>query len=296
MEYSIRARARAVWRRLMGREEFLSDLARKLVLRLIRKDVWFFDRMFKFHGSLRSPARLGPRAKDDFDVHSQYKDKAEIAMTVGSSWYGGDYFEFGSQELHTFRNMLSAYDICRMTRSYPDVRFYAFDVFGTLRTDCERTRAEVETFESASQYFAPFTKDGDLYQQHMDLLEEHKVLRDRCTLIQGLFQDTLTKERKEGYKREGRRVGFAFLDCNVGPSYRLAFEFVFDLLAENSYVYMDEYFQNPEVIQYFDQFVEALRDQRGIGCVYLRNAGGFGALFRLYPLSPALRPLELSLG
>ena len=97
-----------------------------------RSDVQFFDRLYKFHGPLRSTADMNSQTKLDAELHFHFREKAEVALTTGSSWYGGDYFEFGSHDLNTFRNMLTAYDICGMTQQYKDMRFYAFDVFGDL--------------------------------------------------------------------------------------------------------------------------------------------------------------------
>ena len=92
---------------------------------------------------------------------------------------------------------------------------------------------------------------------------------------------------------ENRKIGFAFLDCNIGSSYKTVFEWIFPMLGKNSYIYMDEYFQNPGVADYFEQFKEELRSQRNMGCVYIRNAGGFGGLFRLYPLGTLGDKLDL---
>ena len=53
----------------------------------------------------------------------------------------------------------------------------------------------------------------------------------------------------------------------------------------HSYIYMDEYLQNHHVIQQFDVFIKKLKEFRNLGCVYIRPAAGFGALFRIYPLA-----------
>jgi hypothetical protein len=58
---------------------------------------------------------------------------------------------------------------------------------------------------------------------------------------------------------------------------------------------MDEYLQNPDVIVLFNDFCTNLRAKRKMGAVYIRNAGGFGGLFRIYPISEDIRPLNLSI-
>lgn len=214
-----------------------------------------------------------------------------MALTAGSSWYGGGYFEFGAGDLNTFRNMLTAYDICGMTQAYKDMRFYAFDIFGSLDV-----AGSSESAADLKEYFAPYTVNGDQIKTHEAYLDQHNLFRDKCFLIQGLVQNTLTKEFKEKYKAEKRDIGFAFLDCNIGASYKIVFEYIFDMMRPNSYIYMDKYLQNPGVIEYFEQFTAELRKQRNIGAVYIRNAAGFGGVFRLFPLgqnNPAVARLNL---
>jgi hypothetical protein len=267
---------------------FLKDLPASA-----RSDIQFFDRLYKFHGPLRSTAGFSSQAKLDAELHFHFREKAEVALTAGSSWYGGDYFEFGSGDLNTFRNMLTAYDICGMTQAYKDVRFYAFDIFGNPEAGKPQSSSKVELDEDMKAYFHPYTKGGDQIEQHRRYLDDHNLYRDRCFLVQGLFENTLTNEFKANYASEGRKIGFAFLDCNIGSSYKVVFEFIFDMLGEHSYIYMDEYFQGAAVIHYFEQFKEKLRHQRNMGAVYIRNAGGFGGLFRLYPIGTLTDKLDV---
>ena len=182
---------------------------------------------------------------------------------------------------NTFRNMLTAYDMCAMTQYYKDMRFYAFDVFGDPSINFKGDYKEDGVF---SQYYSGYLACGDQLKKHEEYLNAHGLFRDQCHLIQGLFEHTLTPEFKKNYLAEKRHIGFAFVDCNIPSSYRTVFKYIFDMIGEDSYIYMDEYFQSPEVIRYYEQFVADLRTKRNMGSVYIRNAGGFGGLFRLYPL------------
>jgi len=257
------------------------------------RDVQFFDRLYKFHGPLRSTADLDAQTKLDAELHFHFREKAEVALTAGSSWYGGDYFEFGSGDLNTFRNMLTAYDICGMTQAHTDVRFYAFDIYGNLEAGKSQSDKSVELDHGMEAYFSPYTQGGDQLELHKAYLAQHNLFLDKCFLVQGLFENTLTDELRSKYLAENRRIGFAFLDCNIASSYKTVFEFIFPMLGKNSYIYMDEYFQNPGVADYFEQFTDELRAQRNMGCLYIRNAGGFGGLFRLYPLGSVKEKLTL---
>lgn len=249
-----------------------------------RQNIQFFERLYNISGGLRSTVDLDDIERLSAEVYFHHREKAEVALSACSSWYGGDYFEFGSHDLATFRNMLSAYDICAMTRSYEDVRFYAFDVFGNLEANAPGVN-EKSSEEDLTEYFQPYTIKGDQIKQHEEYLDNHNLFRDKCHLVQGLFENTLTEDFKRKYKSEDRKIGFAFLDCNITSSYKTVFEFIFDLMAENSYIYMDEYLQSPSVIKQYEQFIKELSEKRNIGSVYIRNAGGFGGLFRLYPIA-----------
>jgi hypothetical protein len=248
-----------------------------------------FGRRFEISGRLKSTKHLaGPLntgwSKQVASVYFQHREKAEVSLAAASSWYGGDYMEFGSHGLNTFRNMLTAFDMFGLQSRFTDARFYAFDVFGKLHSDNPEIEKSMQEFERQSEnYFSVQFPKGDEYARHLALLKDHGLFVDQCHLVQGYFQETLTADLAKEYKAEGRKIGFAFIDCNIESQYKVVFEFIFDLMGEHSYIYMDEYPQSNGVIVYFEEFSSALRS-RGIGVVQVRNAGGFGTLFRLYPL------------
>ena len=261
-----------------------------------RTNLQLFDRLYSLHGALKSSAALSRQSKLDCDLHFQHREKAEVALTVASSWYGGDYMEFGAHDLTTFRNMLTAFDICRLNDRFPDTQFYAFDIFGSLDSASDEALERVRDIHEGDQgYFTSFMREGDQYQRHLDYIKTHRLFEDRCTLVQGLFQDTLTEERRTAYRDSGRRIGFACIDVNRPQSYKAVFDFIYGLMGENSYIYMDEFFQVSEVMVQVAHLEERLREERRIGCIYMRNAAGFGGLLRLYPLKPPSCPLELKL-
>ena len=255
-------------------------------------DVQFFDPILKRHGCLRSTANLSPELKFDLNQWFQYKEKSEVALSVATCWAGGDYFEFGSTDMNTFRNFLSAYDIYDLDARFPDTRFYAFDIFGKTWEMNDETKSKLEVNPGYADYMNCFTARGDLLEENWGYLRDHGLYVDRCHLIQGYFEETLTPELKKTLLEQKRSIGFACLDCNIAPPYKTVFEFIFDLMAPTSYIYMDEY-TSGSVQPYFKQFEEALREKRRIGTYYIRNAGGFGGLVGLYPLDRDLSHLEL---
>jgi hypothetical protein len=258
-----------------------------------------FDRRFSFVGGLKSTAALsGPLQtgwyKQLAGVYFSHREKAEIALATASSWYGGDYMEFGCHGLNTFRNMLSAFDVYDLQARFPDTQFYAFDVFGKLHSDNQGTDSAMREFDRSSEgYFSKQFPGGDEYAAHVSLLRDHGLFVDQCQLVQGYFQDTLSKEFARSFAAERRQIGFAFIDCNIESQYKVVFEFIFRLMGESSYIYCDELPQSAGVLAYFDEFSAALKRERNIGVAHVRNAGGFGTLFRLYPLN-SYPPLVLS--
>jgi hypothetical protein len=255
-----------------------------------RSNSTYFERLHTRHGVLRSTSKMSPQDKFDANQFFQYRDKAEVALCPASIWGGGDYMEFGSTDVNTFRNFLTAYDIFNVDKSHPDVRFYGFDIFGETKTS-KKTSEIIEASKGYREYMNLFTHRGDLLQQDIETIKNHDLFVDKVHLIQGYFEDTLTKEFKDNYLKEGRGVGFACLDCNIAPPYKIVFEFLIDLMKPHSYIYMDEYYSN-SVIQYFDQFVIELRKRHNMDARLVRNAGGFGALFYLYQINDNLPPLQ----
>ncbi len=241
----------------------------------------FYERSFGYDGLI---THNGPFQRDRLSSYFQYREKAECTMAAASSWYGGDYMEFGSAGLHTFRNMLTACDLFGLDSLHPGTRFYAFDAFGAMESDSSAVQRDMAAFDARTGYFRDQFPQGDALAEHQALLRGYGSLVERCHFVQGFFHDTLTKERAASYLAEGRQIGFAFIDCNFEEFYKVVLEFIFDLMAVHSYVYLDEYFQCAGATLYFDEFSAELRKRRNIGCVMVRSAAGFGALFRLYPL------------
>lgn len=248
------------------------------------------------NGPFISSVGFSDADRTDTEVFFHHFEKSEVMMCVASSWYGGDMMEFGSHDLNTFRDFLTAYNVCGMTRAYPDVKFLAFDVFGKLEEDVGDLK----------QYFSPYSNQGDRLAHHQNMLNKHGLYVGKCQLVQGLFKNTLTQEFKETWRNDKvsgvdysetalhlapehrnpkqRQIGFASIDCNIGSSYKTVFEWIFDAMAENSYIYMDEGLQSPDVLAQWEQFQEALFVKRQMKTAYIRNAGGFGSLWRLYPV------------
>lgn len=252
-----------------------------------------FDRLYSRHGVLKSTHKMSLEDKFDANQFFQYREKAKVALCVASIFVGGDYMEFGSTDLNTFRNFLTAFDIFSLIERFPDTKFYGFDIFGNMSAS-DRVNEEIDSKENYRDYINIFKERGDLLAENLELIKSHSLFVENCHLIQGFFEETLSKKFKEDYLNQGRRVGFACLDCNISQPYKLVFEFLVDLIQiQSCFIYMDEYY-SCHVSEYFDQFMSELKKRHNMAARLVCNAGGFGALFYLYQVDKTLNPLNFS--
>jgi hypothetical protein len=232
--------------------------------------------VIRHDGMLRTTKHLPRRLRQSLASYYACRERAEIAVMVGNQYPGGDYFEFGSESLHTFCNFLSAFHLNGHAEAMPDTKFFAFDVFGEPKSDGFLTAVE-------KPYFAVYRNLGSYhYRQAETRLRNHGLMLDRCVMVKGHFEDTLNDAFKARLRAENRRVGFAFLDCNIPSSYKTCFGFLREFIREDrAFIYMDEYFQTNEVPSLFDEFCTATGQRYGLRAHYIRNAGAYGALFIL---------------
>jgi hypothetical protein len=234
-----------------------------------------FETSFNLHGILQS-AHLDEAGRRDAALYFPYRERAEIAMVVAGMYSGGDYLEFGSEGMGTFRNFLSAFHINGLHDIYPGARFYAFDVFGDV----------TGTPEIEKRYFDHWKDEvNDRLLQAEQFVKQHGVLVDRCTIVKGHFDTTLSAKLKESLTSQKRAIGCAFLDCNRPRSYKTVFGFLDGLVGSGSFVYMDEYLLHSEIRSLFGNFRQKLLEEHGLEALRIRNAGAFGSLYRFVSIA-----------
>jgi hypothetical protein len=148
-----------------------------------------------------------------------YSEWARIALDVANQYGGGDYFEFGSEGLNTLCNFLTTFHFNGHDKNFPNTRFFAFDVFGDPEADKTISKEE-------KVYFKAYSKGKNFYQEMQNKLSSYKLMNNRVELIKGYFKNTLNDSFKMRLINENRKVGFAFLDCNIAPSYETALNFL----------------------------------------------------------------------
>src|SRR4051794_34487930 len=60
--------------------------------------------LFAEHGVMIGTSHLTAAEKQGAQLFFGYKERAEVALAVAQLYPGGDYFEFGSEGMGTFRN------------------------------------------------------------------------------------------------------------------------------------------------------------------------------------------------
>lgn len=204
-----------------------------------------------------------------------YSEWARVALDVANQYESGDYFEFGSEGLNTLCNFLVAFHLNGYDLLKPNVKCFAFDIFGDPRHDDSLTSDE-------QRYFQAYTKGKNYYREMQLKYESYEIMKGRVELIKGYFKDTLNDDFKKRLRNENRNIGFAFLDCNIPSSYETCFNFMEEFInPKKSFVYLDEYYQFPEVANLYDKFVLNVSERYGLKSRFVRTAGAYGALFRL---------------
>lgn len=257
-------------------KEFLSKVEPQ-VLEIYLTKIRMFNQMGVFY-----PLKdIAPDIKSMIAQGYAYGEWPRIALDVSTQYMsnpGGDYFEFGSEGLNTLCNFLTAFHLNGNDKRFPSMRFFAFDIFGDPQPRSEMGLEE-EVYFKAHTYRSSFSS---YYEEMKAKLREFGLMEDRVELIKGYFSETLSDQFKTRLRKEKRSIGFAFLDCNIPSSYKTALNFVEEFIhPDHSWIYLDEYFQCPEVPAIFNQFCRHVEERYQLKPFYVRTAGSFGALFKM---------------
>lgn len=140
----------------------------------------------------------------------------------------GDYFEFGCHRGRTFRMALTE---ARRHR-FDQMRFVAFDSFEGLPEPLGQP--DVRTY-----YVGALRTSEEAFRR---LIRAHGVYVDRCELVKGLFQDSLTLALQRRLLAAGRKLALACIDCDLYESAVPVFRFIEPFLQEGSLLYIDDWF------------------------------------------------------
>lgn len=178
---------------------------------------------------------LATWSREDEVAYNQMNRQAQkLAFFVNAfdCLYGnrieGDYFEFGCHRGRTFRMALTE----ARRRHLDGMRFVAFDSFEGLPVPEGQT--------DVPGYTAGALRTSE--EAFRDLIRAHGVYVDRCEIVKGMFQATLTSELQERLRSGGRKLALACVDCDLYESARPVFRFLEPFLQEGSLLYIDDWF------------------------------------------------------
>lgn len=248
---------------------------------------------FNEEGVLRNPETVNLNSLADgmkFDSLYSYflnVERAKVAIFAAQFFRGGDYMEFGSIGASTMRNFLSAAKFTNIDKSFPETLFWAFDFFGDYEGISEKSQQDFSS--SQADYFQQWSSTENEPKPHhkekefMNLVRQHGVIADRVHTVSGYFEDTLNDELRSRFEKEKRKIGFAFLDCNLAPSYRTVFSFIIDYIYPGSFIYLDENYvgigsESYDIKPAVEDFKKKLAEKQMV-MDFICSAGAFGALY-----------------
>ena len=240
------------------------------------------DLFYSNYGYTKKMDHLDFETRQKIYIHFQYQEKSKVALSVVSSYRGGHYLEFGSHGLNTFKNFLAAFYVAELEGRFPDTHFYAFDIFGSVdELDVLNLGGMIHNREwekTQTEYFKPFLTQGDLIKTYSKNLLDYNLFYSKTHLIKGLFNKTLNNFELDN------KIGFVFLDCNILPSYQVVLDWLEFKISDYTYIYVGEYFDQPEIYNLFEEFRGKLK-KRKLNLGFVRSAASVGALFRCFKIN-----------
>jgi O-methyltransferase len=161
--------------------------------------------------------------------HVTYENARMIETAFAFASYNeveGDYLEFGVFRGRTFVTAWDAACRYRMDKMH----FYAFDSFSGL--------PEISGNDVGGEF-----REGQYHAERMDFeknLRRHKVDRNRVTIVEGLFDETLTGKSRE--QLPIKRAAVVWIDCDLYASTVPVLNFLSDVLVDGAVLIFDDWF------------------------------------------------------
>lgn len=173
--------------------------------------------------------------EDEVSYNQQLRQKAKLSFYqqafdfLYSQEIKGDYFEFGSHKVRTFRMALTE----ARKKNFTDMNFYAFDSFDGS-----------PDFGELNNEHGKIYKAGELstsVESFMNTIKEHGLFVNQVYTIKGFYEKSLNDECKITLKLKNSKIALVTLDCSFYDSFVAAFNFIEDFLQEGTILYIDDY-------------------------------------------------------
>jgi O-methyltransferase len=138
----------------------------------------------------------------------------------------GDYLEFGVFRGRTFT---TAWDAARRYRMH-DMQFYAFDSFTGL--------PEISNKDIGGEFH-----EGQFHAERATFektLRRHKVDLSRVKIVEGMFDETLTGERRK--QLPVKKAAIVWVDCDLYTSTVPVLNFISDILVDGAVLIFDDWY------------------------------------------------------
>jgi hypothetical protein len=152
----------------------------------------------------------------------------QIGNYLAGAHVPGDYLEFGVYRGDTFRH---AYEV--LSRSFPAMRFFAFDSFEGL--------PEPSGVDAREGYTGNFSR-GEFACDEKEFMEGLRAARadvGRVVTVKGWFADTLKPGPDRGYGID--KAAFAWIDCDLYESTVPVLDFLAPRLTVGSVLVFDDW-------------------------------------------------------
>lgn len=157
--------------------------------------------------------------------YEYFKNAFDFITSLGID---GDYYEFGCHRARTFRMALTE----ARRHGLEQMRYYAFDSFHGLPKTRRKTGVKC-------YYQGALTTSEN---EFMRLVNQHGIYVNNIRIIQGYYNNSLTKRLQAELLSAKRKIAFVNVDCDLYESAVPVFKFITPLIQEGSVIYIDDYY------------------------------------------------------
>lgn len=140
----------------------------------------------------------------------------------------GCYQEYGCYSARTFRIALS--EACKF--GFDEMQFWAFDSFSGLPEP--ELKPSLASWSSGAM---AMSRDDFLA-----LIHEQGVNADKVYIVEGFYEDTLTRELQQKLQLIAQPIALLNIDCDLRESAASVLSFIPPLIQDGTLVYIDDWF------------------------------------------------------
>jgi hypothetical protein len=161
-------------------------------------------------------------------IMEKYRFYIKAFDFIVSTQLKGDYLEFGSHRVRTFRMALTE----AKHQGIQNMRFLAFDSFKGLPPN-DGTHGIGEW-----QAGGLTTSEDDFWK----IIKEHGLYTDQVETFPGFYNESLTLDLKKQLSAVNTKASIICVDCDLYESAVPVFHFIEEFLQDGTVIYIDDWF------------------------------------------------------